>query len=225
VPSEIFQFFLESLARLTSVQTGIDDYPVRKIPPALTEVTVSSALSYLPDEEKIRKIRDFFREKFSESPVDLQNLKEYMRLMPKVSPPEAEDLAKEFSADELLKAIEALATGVVSGTDGLTSEFFRTFSTQLVPILLWVWIESLSCGQLPLSMRTAVSSLIYKKGDPTDLRNYRTISIANSDYKIISIALMQRVLKVLDPIIGAYETSENLGKVNLRQFDLPPGRI
>ena len=61
-------------------------------------------------------------------------------------------------------------------------------------------------GSLCGSMRTAVASLIYKKGSHKDLANYRTISLTNTDYKIIANALKARLIPVLPHLVGPWQT-------------------
>ena len=45
-------------------------------------------------------------------------------------------------------------------------------------------------------------SLIYKKGDPDNLENWRPISLLNVDYKIATRVLSKRIQKVLPQIIS-----------------------
>ena len=57
-------------------------------------------------------------------------------------------------------------------------------------------------GNLPDSLRKSVMSLIYKKDDEDDIRNYRPISLTNIDYRILAFTLAERMQKVLGDIIN-----------------------
>ena len=48
--------------------------------------------------------------------------------------------------------------------------------------------------KLPEAMRTAIATLIYKKGDTSDINNYRTISLTCTGYKILTTILKNRML-------------------------------
>jgi hypothetical protein len=48
---------------------------------------------------------------------------------------------------------------------------------------------------LSFSQRTSVLSLLFKKGDPLVLDNYRPISLLNVDLKLLSYVLAQRFEK------------------------------
>lgn len=39
------------------------------------------------------------------------------------------------------------------------------------------------CGELSESQKDGVVTLIFKKGDPTEIKNYRPITLLNVDYK------------------------------------------
>jgi hypothetical protein len=55
-------------------------------------------------------------------------------------------------------------------------------------------------------MRTSIITLIYKKKERDDLRNYRPISLLCSDYKIIAKVLAERMKVVLPSIIHKDKT-------------------
>lgn len=66
--------------------------------------------------------------------------------------------------------------------------------------------DSFSSGTLPSSLRGALISLIYKKGDRLERKNWRPISLLNADYKLCARALAGRLLKVLHYVIGPDQT-------------------
>ena len=45
-------------------------------------------------------------------------------------------------------------------------------------------------------------SLLYKKGDPREIRNYRPITLLNVDYKIMAHILVARLKVVIDDIVS-----------------------
>lgn len=67
--------------------------------------------------------------------------------------------------------------------------------------LLEVLNDSLVGGLLPLSCRRAVLTLLPKKGDLTDIKCWRPVSLLCSDYKLLSKILANRLAKVVDQVI------------------------
>ena len=65
---------------------------------------------------------------------------------------------------------------------------------------------SIEQGELPLSMRRAVISPIFKKGDKTLLENWRPISLLNTDYKILTKALTNRLKGVIISLVEPDQT-------------------
>ena len=71
------------------------------------------------------------------------------------------------------------------------------------------------------SQRSSILSLLFKKGDPLCLDNYRPISLLNVDLKLISHVLAQRLKKVLPNIINVDQTGYVKNRFigfNLRQI-------
>ena len=63
-------------------------------------------------------------------------------------------------------------------------------------------IKSFESGELPKSQRLSIISLIYKKGEKSNVRNYRPISLTNVDYKIFAHVLANRLQKIASRIIS-----------------------
>ena len=72
--------------------------------------------------------------------------------------------------------------------------------------------DSFSFGIVPPSLRRALISLIFKKGDRLECKNWRPISLLNGDYKLCARALAGRLLKVLHHIISPDQTCGVLGR-------------
>ena len=62
-------------------------------------------------------------------------------------------------------------------------------------------------GQMTFSQRTEVISLLHTKGDETSLKNYRPISLTNTDYKTIAFIFAKRLWKVVGNIINEHQSA------------------
>ncbi len=84
-------------------------------------------------------------------------------------------------------------------TDSLCS-FYKEFWSELGEDLLSVLNESLTEGSLPLSCRRAVITLLPKKGNLQEIKNWRPVSLLCSDMKILSKALANRLKEVMNKL-------------------------
>ena len=101
------------------------------------------------------------------------------------------------------------------GLDGIPVEFYKTFWPQIGEVLVKSFNESHDGGELSNTQKQAVLSLIFKKGDSTLLKNYRPISLTNTDYRTLTFCLSLRLQKVIDKIVSldqsAYIKSRFIG--------------
>ena len=106
-----------------------------------------------------------------------------------------------FTLDELLAALKGLQTGKTSGSDGLSTEFYLCFWEDLGESLLTVLNESFHAGSLAKSHYEGPLRLIHKKDDRRLPKNWRPISLLNTDYKLASKVITERLKKVMTSIV------------------------
>ena len=118
----------------------------------------------------------------------------------KISRALSDNLDGPLTLLEFDKAMEETKSKTASGQDGIGNGFLKKF---------WVWFRvpllkytnfCLDRGSLSQSFLTAAIKLIPKKGDVTQIKNWRPISLLNCTYKIISKTVNNRLKKVTDII-------------------------
>jgi hypothetical protein len=113
-----------------------------------------------------------------------------------------EELECPITIEEISKAIKDLATNKSPGTDGLSSEFYVYFWPQ-IQNLVWESINyAIENNRLSIDQRRGILTLIPKKDkDSKYVKNWRPLSLLNTDYKIYAKTLATRLQKVMDEII------------------------
>ena len=71
------------------------------------------------------------------------------------------------------------------GLDGIPIEFYIQFWNTLRHIMLEIYNESHDNGAMPDSQKLSVLTLIYKKGNRAQLKNYRPISLTYCDLVVL----------------------------------------
>ena len=114
---------------------------------------------------------------------------------------------EDYRADELTEALTRMKNVKSPGTDGLTPEFYKTFWHILANDFTEMTNEVLRRKRLTKTQRQALLISISKKGDRTDLSNWRPIFLLNTDYKIITKAMTNRIKVTLNHTISKYQTA------------------
>ena len=125
-----------------------------------------------------------------------------------------------FNNKEIRQAISTLENNKSPGNDGLTAEFYKTFTVLLQEDLKELFEEISKIGRMPESMRQAVITCIYKKGKMEDITNWRPISLLNYDYKILTKILANRLQNSLKDIISTEQTAAIKGRTIIENLQL-----
>merc|ERR1712023_548072 len=90
-----------------------------------------------------------------------------------------------------------------AGPDRIPNAFFKVFRCQLGYLLSEVIQEATYLDKLPESLRKGDICMLYKgKGDRSDPRKYRPITLLQSAYKIYTRTLTRRLKKFIHQIIS-----------------------
>ena len=111
-------------------------------------------------------------------------------------------LDSDVSDEEILKVLKKTKNNKSPGPDGIIFEFYKLYWNVIGGDLCEILRQGLEDKQLSYTQYLATIILLYKKGIREDIRNWRPISLLNTDYKLLSKCLAERVKLVLKEIIN-----------------------
>ena len=137
------------------------------------------------------------------------------RMTPHENPPcefHNQDEVPPPTRDEVNAAIQRLKNNKSAGTDGIPAELLKTagegFNREFHQLLLNIWISE----EMPKEWNHSIICPIHKKGDKSDCKNYRGISLLNIAYKVLASIMTERLKPYVISIIGPYQCGFMPGK-------------
>ncbi|GBP38549.1 Probable RNA-directed DNA polymerase from transposon X-element [Eumeta japonica] len=135
---------------------------------------------------------------------------------------QTQEIIDPISETEVQRHIKALKTNKSPGPDNLTNETLKIGAPLLIPYLKLLFNEVVESEQVPDQWRLSQIILLYKKGNPLEVGNYRPISLLPSIYKLFSSILLSRIAPQIDknqPIEQAgfrpnYSTNDHIHAVD-----------
>ena len=107
-----------------------------------------------------------------------------------------------ISENEIKKVLINMKNGKSPGTDGYTAEFYKFFWNDIGKFVLDSLNDSFTNGELSITQKQGLITLILKGNKPRELiKNWRTITLLNVDYKLLSGVLALRMKEVLPSVI------------------------
>ena len=112
----------------------------------------------------------------------------------------------EITEYEVEKAITKLNKDSAPGPDGLTSNLYKNYSSFFVKLLTDVFNNIMETGVAPTSFDLAIIKLIPKKSNIIrKISDLRPISLINTDQKILSHILANRIKPVCNALIDQHQ--------------------
>jgi Reverse transcriptase (RNA-dependent DNA polymerase) len=139
---------------------------------------------------------NFYKELYKHQATDTAQIKEYLLPTPSLSTPPPRI---SLSTDVIRQAILDLPDNKTPGIDGLTAGFYKTFISELSPLLVHFFNQIIGCTSLPLSLTQGVIALIHKKGEKSNIQNYRPITLLCLDSKILAINIRPTLTSIMHP--------------------------
>ena len=172
-----------------------------------TELNSSTGI-LLSDSKDIRKeMNNFYWDLLSEEEVDMEAQNWLLdQLSMSLDDQEQSSCEGLLTVEECREALSGMNTGKSPGIDGLTAEFYMAFWAVIGEDLVEVLNYGFQIGQLTVSQHRGLLSLIFKKGEKKDLKNWRPISLLCVDYKIGTRALAARLQRVLPLVLHEDQT-------------------
>lgn len=99
---------------------------------------------------------------------------------------------------EIIEAIKSLKLDKSPGSDNITNEMLKISPTKLAGPLAVLFNTIINKSETPSQWSESNIILIYKKGDPKDIGNYRPISLLPSLYKLFSTIINKRISATLE---------------------------
>ena len=133
--------------------------------------------------------------------------------IPRISEDDRNRCDELVTEKELLSSLKLLKNGKSPGTSGLTPEFYKFFWIDIKIPLLESLNYALHTGELSIEQKRGIITLIPKKDKSRlFLKNWRPITLLNTDYKLLAKLLASRIKKVMPYIINEDQTGYISGR-------------
>ena len=156
-------------------------------------------------EEIGEQFMDLYQMIFAEKEIEEQAYKPILKKLSKKNILKAsrQQLEKNITQEEVIRVMENLPTGKQPGPNRIPNAVYKCLSKKLAPMLAVVLNHALVTGKLPEHFLEGDISVLYKnKGDRDDPRNYRPITLLNTDYKIFTRILACRMRDVVHQFVA-----------------------
>ncbi|KAG0933735.1 hypothetical protein G6F32_010970 [Rhizopus arrhizus] len=159
----------------------------------------------------ITEARNFYQKLYTPDAIDVDEVNRLLDAIPnetKISKQQAAALISAPTEIDLIALLSHSPAGKSPGMDGIPFEVYKHLASNSKPFLDLFHRIVLDAfqGIFPPSWQQTRMVLLFKKGDPQLLSNWRPLSLINTDAKIFTKLLANRFNKLLPQLINPYQT-------------------
>lgn len=157
------------------------------------------------DKQKIfQHVQQTYQQSFSDqNNIQVEPSHILYQNLPLLSQANRDFCEKQITEEEILESINNAQINRAAGFDGIPIEFYKCFWQDLKSLLIKLINNFQQTSQLPKSMKKIIIKPIPKPGDRNQLKNWRPISLMNTDYKIISRIYSKKLSSVLGSLLSS----------------------
>ena len=149
----------------------------------------------------------FYSKLYRKKDQDESDIDFFNTSMPKLNDLEKQKCEGLLTEHECFSALKDMKNGKSPGSDGITTEFYKLFWKYIKLFLINSLNSSFQKGSLNDLQKQSYITLLPKQGKDIEfLTNWRPISLLNTDYKIATKSIANRVKTILSSIISPNQT-------------------
>ncbi len=173
------------------------NYEKKHIKTLVTDTGTIHDPSKVLDEEK-RFYKALYTEPLHNRPDDAF----FLEGLPQLDEEQKALIERDLTLEECSKALKSLANKKSPGSDGFTTDFYKFFWPDIKNIVFASIKYAFQANELSIDQKRGVIVLVPKKGkDSRLLKNWRPISLLNTDYKILAKILADRLQKIIAKLV------------------------
>ena len=151
----------------------------------------------------LEEIKSFYENMYTEKNVNIEKMKTMSNnITLKLNDEERQSIEGSITEYECACALKCMNNNKSPGSDGITTEFYKIFWNDLKSFYIKSLNYSFENGSLTTLQKQGIISLLPKKDKYLcSLNNWRPLTLLNTDYKIVTKAIANRIKKFLPNII------------------------
>ena len=187
---------------------------------ALVRLTSAEGRVTAKASEVLRIVEAFYSDLYSEKRSERASRRELLgNLDAEISRDNARELEHPIDGKSVVRAIRKGKLGRSPGEDGIPHDWYKemmvlrgdedeeVLDSAIIRALMLVLRAVQMSDRLPGWFTRGVLTILYKKGDPAEIRNYRPLSIMGSDYRLYTSILTQRLVPLVEMVLGDHQTA------------------
>ena len=188
----------------------------RKWQPKLSIIRDKNGKTLMGKEEINARWTEYCSELYSET--DIIGAEDYIKELERIAPPPHDDVGDNILRHEVETAIQKLKRNKSPGEDGITAEMVKAGGDVLVQEIHSLCKQAWEEGRVPNEWLKSVLIPIPKKGNVTECKNYRTISLLSHIGKIFMIVLQRKLDAQLEPHMSDEQAGFRKDRNTVQQF-------